>query len=310
MTSENRKRSIIPAARLAQLKERGAAYEVRCGISGCPCDNPGAYCGRGFFSLFIQAVYGIEFARRIEIPYYINFGSCIYPYSKPDHPADPNFWNYYFRQPLKDADGIHHSVINDFIEIYPLRIWNRSFIRQIHDSVVKHLQFTDEVTAVLEDVAANFKTGPVLGVHIRRTDHHEEIPAVKIESYMSEVERKLVKGERLFLATDDKHVLDIFAKKYGDMLLVNNVLRSSGKVSTHSNPEFIDKFRLGLDALVDCYSLSLCRQVILTQSNLSYAALLFNPELKFRLMERPRTSIRRLKTLLAYNLDRWGIRKW
>ncbi len=310
MTPEIRKRSIILPARLAQLKSERSAYEIRCGIAGCPCNNPGPYCGRGFFSLFIQAVYGIEFANRLQVPFHVNFGNCSYPYSDRNRPSGGNFWNYYFKQPLETIGDLHRPVFNDFMEIYPLRIWNRSFLRKMHDSVVRHLEFKDEVSTAFKLVSDNFKNGPVLGVHIRRTDHHHEIQEVKIERYLKLIDKKLKQEDRLFLATDDTSVVDVFKEKYGSILLLNDVQRSAGEVSTHSNPDFTDKFKLGLDALVDCYSLSRCREAILTQSNFSYAALLFNPELKYHLMERPRTTVRRLKTLLVYNLDRWGIRKW
>jgi hypothetical protein len=305
-----KKRSVIPADRLEELRSVNAIYEVRCGISGCPCANPGDYCGRGFFSLFIQAIYGIEFAGRVQIPYHINFGNCTYPYTDVKNARGGNFWNYYFKQPVTEVNGSHRQVVNDFMEIYPLRIWNRAFIRRMYHSVVKHMEFTEEVRSVFKTVSENFNGSPVIGVHIRRTDHHDEIPHVKIENYIKAIDSKLKKGDRVFLATDDTHVVDLLKEKYGHVLLTNDVLRSSGTIGTHSSPGITDKFRLGLDALLDCYSLSLCREAILTQSNLSYAAVLFNPELKFVLMERPETTIRRLKTLLVYNLDQWGIRKW
>jgi len=305
-----RKRSIIPIQRLEELRKEGVVYEVRCAIADCPCGNPRQGCGRGFFSLFIQAVYGIEFAKRLHIPYYINFGNCIYAYSDIKNSADPNFWNYYFDQPLDALTASSRLVINDIMEVYPLRIWNRDFIKSMFNQVVKDIKYNGEVKDVFKTVSDNFGGRNILGVHIRRTDHHEEIAPVKIESYVKEIDKRIGKIDGIFLATDDADVVDFFKKKYGDLLVINNSVRSTGGIAVHDRMGANDKRKLGLDALIVCYSLSRCQEVILTHSNLSYAALLLNPELKYKLMERFETRIDRLKTLLLYNLNRWNIRKW
>ncbi|GAA0890414.1 hypothetical protein GCM10009122_00920 [Fulvivirga kasyanovii] len=303
------KRSIVAIDRQAQLKVEGAIYEVSCAIDGCPCGMPEHGCGRGFFSLFIQAIYGIEFAGRHQMPYRINFGNSSYPYSDYEKMGDNNFWNYYFQQPIP-ASGEGVTLSNKFNEVYPLRIWSRTFFRNIYGSVIQRLKYQPEVKAILDDTKKRFEGCHVLGVHFRGTDHPGEIPPVGLEKYLAEVDKRIKHVDKLFLATDEQYIVDLFSDKYGDKLIINEVVRSLNREAVHANLQISDRYQLGLDALVDCYSLSLCTSAILTHSNLSYAALFFNPELKYRLMERWQPKVKRFKTLILYYLDKWGVRKW
>ena len=70
-----------------------------------------------------------------------------------------------------------------------------------------------------------------------------------------------------------------------------------------------DRYRLGLEVLADCYTLSACQGAILTHSNVSYGALLLNPNLPYNLLETSASQKSRQKTNFLYTLDRLGIRK-
>ena len=67
------KRNKITKDRRRVLEQHGVIYTVRCPGTHCDCTHFGAECRRGFFSLWIQAVYGICFAVNLGIPYYIKF---------------------------------------------------------------------------------------------------------------------------------------------------------------------------------------------------------------------------------------------
>lgn len=303
------KRSQITPDRLAELQQRDAVYEVKCGIQGCPCGRAENKCGRGFFSLFIQAVYGMDFARRVNIPYYINFGNCKYPYTDSERHGEGNFWNYYFKQNEDLTEPYRILIPNKFIELYPLKIWSRSFFRSINSNVIQHIEFQDHLQPILQNIDLKFKDQFVLGVHIRGTDHLNEVPPVSIDNYLKEINKRIHKIDKLFLATDESRIVDLFLKKYRNKLIYHDAIRSENNEALHANSS-LTGYKLGYDALLDCYSLSRCNEVILTHSNLSYASLLFNPHLKYKLMERPKSRIKKLKTLLLYNLNEWRIRKW
>jgi hypothetical protein len=302
-----RKKTVIPPSRLRELRGN-VVYEIRCGTFDCGCRNPQSGCKRGFFSLFIQAVNGIVFSKRFQLPYYVNFGHTTYAYSQPGDP-DRNFWNYYFDQPIKDPVNLK-IVENELIETYPLRIWDRSYIRSAAGVMSKELLYRDEVAKKFSELKKKFEERQVLGVHFRATDHPGEVTPVRIEDYFREIDRRQQRFEKIFLATDDFNIETEFSNRYGDKLWRNPVIRSLEGKPLHQDEVNDNKYQLGLDALVDCYALSLCSEALLTHSNLSYSALLFNPELKYKLMERPSTKAKKLLTLTLYYLDKWNIRKW
>lgn len=303
------KRSQISRERQQELQQHNGVYVVSCGLDGCPCQNIMAGCERGFFSLFLQAVYGIAFAYRNRLPYHINFGNCEYLYSDPVKESK-NFWNYYFVQPLPQLPQDREIVSNLFHEIYPLRIWDQQHILQLNRTVVSRLQFTAPVKQVMERYMPVFQSQKVLGIQIRGTDHKEEVLPVSQERILKEIDRRIKGYDKLFVATDDHNIIMFLQSRYGEKFFYFEAERSSNEEAVHLNRQIKDRYRLGLEVLLDCYCLSLCSYAMLMQSNISYAALLFNPKLPYTLLERYPVKQKRMKTLLLYYLDKFGIRKW
>jgi hypothetical protein len=305
--SSQRKKNVIPSYRVKQL-QGDVIYEIRCGTPDCPCGEPNIACHRGFFSLFIQAINGIAFAKRLNLRYYVNFGNIPYAYTQPGDP-NPNFWDYYFAQSTRGF-GYSPMLPNEMIETYPLAIWERSYFRSMAETMREELRYKPAVATMLTELNSKFKGHRVLGVHIRRTDHAITTEPVAIGDYIKQINKRISKFDKIFLATDDQEVATQFAQLYGDKLWLNDVVRSKNGQALHEDKDLANKYQLGLDALADCYALSLCTEALLYYSNLSYSVLFFNPELKYKLMERPSTKRRRLLTLALYYLDKWNIRKW
>lgn len=305
------KRSVLSEGRLRQLKEEGAVYVIACGIPGCPCGLNNPQCERGFFSLFIQAIYGIDFAARHNVPYHVDFTTVKYCYTDITYGKGANFWNYYFKQPLVGLDNIPvNKVMNDFTELYPLRIWDRKHVEEIHESAVKHLEFQENVALLMADQREKFARKKILGVQIRCTDHAGEVAPVSFERYKKLIDKKVDTYDYLFVSTDDQRIIDKMKLHFGDKLLYNDVVRAADDKAVHTDMSFENRYQLGLDVLLDCYSLSLCDHALLIHSNISYAALLFNPFLSYTLLERKRVRWNKWKTLLVYYLNKWGVRKW
>lgn len=303
------KRSLIANTRLSELTNQHNVYIITCAVEGCPCGRKDEGCGRGFFSLFIQAVYGIDFSKRVKVPYHIDYGNTRYRYSDTKN-EDGNFWNHYFDQPIKKIDKNFKPIINRFIELYPLKIWSRQHFRSINKEVISDLKFTEDVKHHLQIGVERITGKNVLGVHVRRTDHQDEVAPVNLRKYFSMIDKHIHNFDSLFVATDDQSVLDELHSRYGQKVLFNNVMRSQDNKPVHLNDAIEDRTSLGFEVLLDCYCLSRCKKVILNHSNVSYAVLLFNPELPYILMERMKSKVKRLKTLLLYHLDQSGIRKW
>jgi hypothetical protein len=231
-----------------------------------------------------------------------------YAYSQPGN-AERNFWNYYFDQPIKDVSNLE-LLANEMIETYPLTIWDRSYLRGGNEIITNDLLYKQDVANRFNELKKQFQGHRVLGAHVRRTDHYTTTPPVKTEKYIKEVNKRMSRFDKIFLATDDHAVARQFSELYGDKLWLNDVARSENRKALHSDEGPSDKYQVGLDALAECYALSLCTEAILTDSNLSYSALLFNPGMKYKLMEQPSTKAKRLLTLTLYYLDKWNIRKW
>lgn len=271
----------LSEARLEKLQS-DSVYTVCCHVCDCPCEANSEICPRGFFSLFIQAVYGIELAHRYGFSYYIDFGNHSYLYTDPSKGS--NVWDYYFEQDSFSRKAHIDRTRNLFQEVYPLRIWRRKHFVRMND-FVQQLVFKKEIEQKLLEKKIFFDAHNILGVQIRRTDHAHEIKPVPTEKFLKEIDRRLHNYNYLFVSTDDNSILDLLKKMYGSKLIFNEVCRSDNEVAVHANLEFTNRYKLGEEAILDCYCLSLCKHAILMQSNISYAALLFNPILSYTLLE-------------------------
>lgn len=149
----------------------------------------------------------------------------------------------------------------------------------------------------------------ILGIQVRRTDHHLEVKPVRLTKYLHVIKKEIKKFDKIFIATDDERFLKLAVDSFGkEKILFNKVTRSDNGEPVHTNRNNINKYGLGLEVLIDCYCLSYCNKAILAHSNISYAALLIHPALKYRILETWHGRIKRFQTLLLYQLDRLGIR--
>ena len=292
---------ILTPERRAELMRPDSCYVI-CWVPDHPDDMGLTECQAGFFSLFIRVLYGIRLALHYNVPYYVDYGSVGYSYSDPDRfEGDTNFWNYYFIQSLHRPP--QNGLVNYPYETFPLRIWSRSFRDELHHIVRNHIRLQPDVRARIEKKKAWFADKKILGVHIRRTDHLGEVEPVELSVYKRMIQRDLPKYEHVFVATDDQATLEAIIDEFGSVVVYNDVKRSVDGAPIHRLHPTEDRYELGLDALLDCYCLSFCQKIIIGHSNLSYAALLFNPTLTYTLLETPKHRNLRIKTLLSYHWD-------
>lgn len=305
----NNKRSVLLPERLARLKQPGAVYTISCYDDAYFCVNHSEGCWRGFFSLYLQGIYGIVFANRFGLPYHVDFGNLSYRYSDESiFNGDRNFWNYYFEQdPICKSN---FKILNVRNENYPLQVWSRSFIRKLHEQAVAKLVLKTEMQNSIGQIKTQFQGLRVLGIHIRRSDHFNEVKQASTSSYFKAVDRQINSYDKIYVATDDESVLKDFRLRYPVKIIYISASRSSDKVAVHANLKTTDRYQLGKEALLECYSLAMCNRAILSPSNLSYAALLINPTLAYELIESWPARLKRWKTLIVFYLDQWKIRKW
>ncbi|WP_339902932.1 hypothetical protein [uncultured Cyclobacterium sp.] len=304
------KRSSVTAERLSQLTQKNARYIISCNQNDFGCkDHPNQKCRRGFFSLFLQVLYGIGFAQKYETPYYVDLSNYVYAYSSPqDSRKRNNFWESLFNQPLlKSSDKL---ILNQQIEVFPLRIWDRNHYRFLNEIMKKGLDFNEVLTKEINEIKNRMSEVKTLGVHIRKTDHFREFPPAGNAKFFRKIKKKFSTYDKIFVATDDQQLLEKLKKEFSPKIMAHDFVRSQGAISIHNNETLKDGPRLAKEALLDCISLSCCNELILSPSNLSYAALVFNPELKYSIVESGAAKRSRIKTLTSYHLDRLGLRKW
>lgn len=304
-----KKKRQIDQQRYNELQQSSQVYIISCWKDHCPCQNQQDGCWRGFFSLFLQVIYGIRFVKRYGIPCYVDFSDMPYAYTDPNHCDDEyNFWNYYFHQPFRDIPkaSIQQGIFNQYMETYPLRIWNQSFYREMHTLIQQHIHLKGEVQRIVEERRTYFSKSKILGVHIRGTDHAEEIEPVDISVFKAIIRKNIHLFDYIFVATDDGNIFNTLISEFGEKIITNHVQRSFNRNPLHALDGDFNRYNIGLEAIIDCYCLSFCSKAILVHSNLSYTALLLNPTLSYILLETRHHRYKRWTTTLLYYLRRIG----
>lgn len=305
-----KKKRQIDEQRYNGLKQSDKVYIISCWKDHCPCLNQHNGCWRGFFSLFLQVIYGIRFAKHCGICCYVDFSDISYAYTDPNQNyGENNFWNYYFHQPFQNISeaSIEHGILNQYMETYPLRIWSQSFYWEMHTIIQQHIHLKDEVQKIVEERKAYFSKSKILGVHIRGTDHAEEVEPVDFSVFKVLIRKNISLFDYVFVATDDGNIFNALVSEFGEKIIANDVQRSFNGNPLHAMDGAFKRYNIGLEAIIDCFCLSFCSKAFLVHSNLSYTALLINPTLSYTLLETRHHRNKRWKTLLLYYLRRIGL---
>lgn len=305
MRQESRKRSQVSDERKKQLEAPHAVYVISCHEDEYYCkSHPEGRCYRGFFSMFLQALYGIKFAQKYGVEYAIDFGNLQNSYSTI---AKPNFWNSFFQssQVPENAKQVHNARYENF----PLCIWDRGFIKELHGIYQREVKLLDNIKEATEGLRHQFARYKTLGIHIRKTDHYKEVKPATDNLFLTKVHELLPAYDRLFVASDDAQVLKDYHQRFPQQVISQDFIRSSNGQALHADERYFG-YELGKQALLDCYALSFCDYLILSPSNLSYTALVLNPEVPYKIVESRQAKLKRWKTILVYQLNKWGIRKW
>lgn len=205
----------------------------------------------------------------------VEFKNCLYD-EKTIINGTRNPFEYYFCQPqnisVDEAKMSRYVYISRGIDCLEFGTLNQQYT--IGDAEIirfgtlykKYLHLNEITKGYIEEQKrCLFNQGPVLGVHIRGGDFNKlydghPIP-VTPEEYFIEIDKLLEKKRyaRIFLATDDKRVLEKMLIKYGDKLLYfNDTLRTCTDVGIHTlgHEESGVGYRMGLEVLRDLYILA------------------------------------------------------
>lgn len=255
---------------------------------------------RGFFSLFNLVLDGLEFAEYYHLTPVVEFGEDIIYHENNGINGIINSFEYYFKQPGNISvtaarqsknvvfyEFVHRKLaIPDFNLTIGASLTDETkledYINRRGDLITRYIQFSDRTQAYLDDtVKPLIGERKTLGVHVRGTDmnigyngHAKIVPA---EEYLR-VSAQAVKDkgfEKVFLATDEEGVINLFESEFGNRLVYyKDILRSEDGQALHfsQNSRENHQYLLGLEVLRDMYSLALSDGLVAGISNVSLAA--------------------------------------
>ena len=230
-------------------------------------------------------------------------------YLDPDH--GDNWWRYYFepdtawfgplpKPPVPEVHltgaiarygkywGFGHLVYGSTPFLYPKTYGLPR--GSLADLVRQHVHVRPEIRQRVESfVQQHFAPASfVVGVHYRGTDTARHYPYyhVAYEAFALEVERVLPPGvdTRVFVATDEQAFLDFAQRTWPGRALcwAESPRVRREEPALHLNTSLgVSNYQKGESALIDCLLLAACSYLVKGRSNLSDAALVFNPSLPY-----------------------------
>ncbi|MGC2310865.1 MAG: hypothetical protein WA432_04550 [Candidatus Babeliaceae bacterium] len=121
-----------------------------------------------------------------------------------------------------------------------------------------------------------------IGIHIRGTDKVREVSQVPVDRIIKRANQEAKKHPdcQFFVATDEQALLEKAKKLLKGTVIYTTAFRSTnGQEVHHQNPLNYSKAEIGEQVLIDVLLLAKCDQLIHTCSNVSCAALFFNPNM-------------------------------
>ncbi len=192
-----------------------------------------------------------------------------------------NSWEYYFKPISKiKLQAVYKSknviFTNGFINEDMFKNYKNN--PRLKVLFKKYIHIKDKYKENVEIFERkNFKNNKVLGVHFRGTSmktipNHPLPPSVK--QMISLVEEALLKYKftKIFLVTDQLDYLNIFLKKFGNMVCYRDSFRSNKSKIFHLKVRKLHRYKMGVDALEDTLLMSRLDYLICSRSNMSEVA--------------------------------------
>lgn len=249
----------------------------------------------GFCAEWIYWLNRLAFADRIGASFCINWTSSQFYKENGKVKSTDNIFEYYFKQPsaiqVKDALKSQNVIIDaniidygyydifapgraDDYKIQPsdieiMALLQRKYIR-LNQELAEEIEC--EITNMLGDLK-------VLAVHARGADanipyNNHPIP-VKAKVYIEKTKEQAdrLAADKIFLATDDNHLLETFVKAFGEKLIYyKDVERSDGfRMNCYGEgARPLHHYHLGREIIRDVYTMANCQGFVCSHSYVSY----------------------------------------
>jgi hypothetical protein len=151
---------------------------------------------------------------------------------------------------------------------------------QLNDAFNKHYVFDFKILKKASKFDQLFEKGAI-GAHIRFTGHYINKSVdfdSQIKAYTDYIDHS--DYPYVFLATHLKDVEDIFRTKYGSRLIIYDHYRNPNKNSDWTSNN-LNQVEEDTNVLIDMLMLAKCQEIVGGPSNVFYAALWYNPKLRF-----------------------------
>lgn len=238
----------------------------------------------GLFAIYYQILWHIIYAFDngyipvVDMQHYYN------QYFKDNRIYKDNSWEYYFKQPcnisLNDLTEDCNIIISKDDDINE-GLSFESFLRDIDESRKKYkkyfnvIKFQDEIEAYLNKCCEEITGGDynILGILCRGTDYVKNHPyAHPVQPKTEDVIKKakeLIKRfnyKRIWLATEDLEIYNMFKKEFGDLIIENKQYKFGNTdnqwladIKVHRENH---NYKLGKEYLLTIYILSKCKYII------------------------------------------------
>lgn len=247
---------------------------------------------RGFCAEMHHILYKLMFADEHALMPRIVWGRGSPYYEAGYNYTNNNAFEYYF-EPVSEASKYSCCELKNLIRSDVKHILkyqnmvngsyspNDDNIRLLAQSFKKHIRLNEQTQRLISDginCVCN-SNNRILGIHARGGDFKRGAKnhpyCVAAEKYLDAAKQEFATGnyDKVFIATDDKNILEVFLGYFGNNLtFYDDVPRVSGKNGLHltrsSRP--LHHYKLGLEILRDVYTLTSCDSFICGLSHVSF----------------------------------------
>jgi len=240
--------------------------------------------GGGFFSMMSTVLCQLQRSEQLNFIPVVDLENSQTVY-KEDEPVNgsKNPWEYYFN-PVSgmslgqarssnlfvESDGQHPHGMTQSISTDPdlLRVFN------------KFVTLNSSTDRIVNDSTSSIDER-TLGVHFRGNEMRTATShplTMTLRQCKAIVNEQLETGNfsRILLVTEGQQYVNYFKRHFGDKLTVTDTYRLWKRNAYKVYPRGQHRYRLGLEAIVDAYSLAKCGGLICSSSNLAEFSILLN----------------------------------
>lgn len=190
------------------------------------------------------------------------------------------FDKYFYKQEIYSDFNVkctaHDLSVTMFNFITPVEVFHKL------NMIMNHYGCFDN-EAFIQVKNDSVEKSNTLGVHVRRTDHARHGELLSDEYYFSKIDENLKNDnyDNIFLATDDFSVVLKFKNRYGNRIFCNeDITRLNGNIGIHYSNQ-PNKEKLAYDVMRDGLSMSKCKKILVTASNVAGYVLVVNPSMNY-----------------------------